>query len=211
MHMVTKEWWLSLALIVCGAISGARAEDSADTSDAARADTAEQPGSGAAPPGPSSASASSTVPPPTSVAPPLAQARDDERLDPAPSRGRKRRRVGKMITGISLFAAGYVGSVATYALSSDAFTPALMAPLAGPWVALATTDWETTLIVGGTEGSGKGILMLQGLLQATGFTLAALGIAQYNASKRDTASAPRFMFAASPLRSGGLASARLRF
>jgi len=119
------------------------------------------------------------------VAAPAPQIADGER-GRAP---RKRHRVGLMIAGLAIFGAGYVGSALSLAASSAiygdsaAIGPEILVPIAGPWLALSSTNWDA--VPDSQRSQAQATLVLQGGLQAVGAVLSIVGISQYASKEAD--------------------------
>ena len=143
----------------------------------------------AAAPGPSPGYAKPPVYP-TSIpaAAPTPQIADREQGRAPPPVAPQRRKVGLAIAGVSMFAAGYVGSVLSLVASSalagegteSGLGEQMLIPIAGPWLQLSSTNWDA---VGENQrGTAQFTLVLQGVLQGVGVLLATIGIAQYVAT-----------------------------
>ena len=159
-------------------------------------------------------------PPPPAAAPryyPAAaapvQITDTERRQP-----RQRRRIGLMIAGLGVFAGGYVGAVLSFLLSdvlyggSSAIGPELVVPIAGPWLALGSTDWNS--VPSSQRDSAQMTMVLQGGLQAVGAVLSIVGISAYVASGSGSAGATRtrnVSFQLGPTDGGAFGMVRGRF
>jgi hypothetical protein len=128
---------------------------------------------------------------------------------------RQRRKIGLMIAGIGVFAAGYVGAVLSIALSSALYGdaaaagPELAIPIAGPWIGLSTTDWDS--VPSNQRTSAQATMVLQGGLQAVGAVLAGIGISQYVASQQPESERRRFSFQLSPAAGGAFGVIRGTF
>ena len=113
---------------------------------------------------------------------------DAEHYSNAP-RQRHRRRIGLLIAGLAVFGGGYVGSVGTYAVSSNRHKPTLLIPVAGPWIALSTLPWDTVNKT--LRPLEQAAIVVQGLAQATGLVLSIIGIARYSASLHEVDASAR--------------------
>jgi hypothetical protein len=106
-----------------------------------------------------------------------------------------------MIAGFAVLGAGYVASALSYALGSSFYKPTLVIPIAGPWIALGNSPWETVNMT--LRPVDQAAMVLQGLLQATGLLLSVIGIARYSASSDAAArTAPNVEFGFVPAPTG---------
>jgi hypothetical protein len=129
---------------------------------------------------PAAAQAPSAVPVPQATDSGGAQEADREQ-PPRPGA----RKQGLMIIGLSILAAGYVASVATFALDVGldkprAFDAKLLIPILGPWIALDGGNPESPARNGYT-----GALISSGLVQGVGLVMAIAGITKYVTSGAD--------------------------
>ena len=115
-----------------------------------------------------------------------------------------------MIAGLAIFGGGYVGSVLSAVASeavfgkNSAIGSELFIPIAGPWIALGSTDWDK--VADNQRTSAQATLFLQGALQATGALISIIGISRYVSSgKPERAVATRDLsFSFGPTPGGGL-------
>jgi hypothetical protein len=115
-----------------------------------------------------------------------------------------------MITGLSMFAAGYVGSLATLALNPEVFDEKLMIPVAGP--ILSHDDLDRASVPSDQKDLDHFTLYLQTGLQGVGLVLGTVGVALFAGSKPSSnAAAEVTSVALLPTSQGMLASAAGRF
>jgi hypothetical protein len=139
------------------------------------------------------------------------QARDAE-LAPLPVAPERRRSNIKstvlLSVGLGLFVGGYLGSVLNYSLNTSIYEPTLVIPVAGPWVTMATADWNE--LHDTDRPLGKATLALNGIMQLAGIAVLVAGIVVRRQAAHAAASA-RFHFAGGATRHGAQGSLRYAF
>jgi hypothetical protein len=206
---------LVVVMSSCLLVSGAALADEAPSVNAAPPPAPAGADPAAPVPGPAGVAPAPPQPPPPAAYPgytPSVQYADRDRRPP-----RQRRKIGLMIAGLGVFAAGYVGAVVSIAFSSalygedSAVGPELAVPIAGPWLGLASTNWEA--VPDSQRVSAQATMVLQGGLQAVGAILATIGISKYIASGQPASGdgARRVSFQLSPTAGGAFGMVSGRF